>query len=104
MQQTREGIIDKAAAFSSSMKGREKFHQTIMLDPELGVKFKRLCVEGVGAGAPPGQDHGETDGLEDTSNTADGDGVERSLLGEELRDDLCVWISKSGLSMRRYDV
>jgi len=32
----------------------------------------------------PGKDHGHANGLEDTGNTANGDGVKRALLGEEL--------------------
>lgn len=45
-------------------------------------------LEGVGAGAPVGEEQGETDGLEDTGNSADGDGVKRALLGKNLGDDL----------------
>merc|ERR1711939_1060551 len=44
-------------------------------------------VEWVGAGAPPGHEHGETDGLEDAGEGTDGDGVERALLGEDLGDE-----------------
>lgn len=48
-----------------------------------------IClVEWVGAGAPPGHEHGEADGLEDAGEGTDGDGVERALLGEDLGDEL----------------
>jgi hypothetical protein len=45
-------------------------------------------LEGVGAGAPVGEEQGETDSLEDAGNSADGDGVKRALLGDDLGDDL----------------
>lgn len=46
-----------------------------------------------GAGAPVGQEHAEADGLEDAGKSADGDGVERALLGQYLSDELCTRIS-----------
>merc|ERR1712111_273823 len=52
----------------------------------MGEDIKRL-VEWVGAGAPPGHEHGEADGLEDAGEGTDGDGVERALLGEDLGDE-----------------
>ena len=46
-------------------------------------------VEGVvGRCAPPRKDHGGSNGLEKAGDSTDGDGVERTLLGEELCDDL----------------
>ena len=48
----------------------------------------RRLVEGVGAGSPVGEEQAEADGLEDTGNGADGNGVERALLSENLGDDL----------------
>jgi hypothetical protein len=39
-------------------------------------------------GSPPGEEKGETDSLEDTGNSTDGDGVERSLLSEDLGNEL----------------
>jgi hypothetical protein len=48
----------------------------------------RRLVEGVGAGSPVGKEHAETDSLEDTGNGANGDGVQRALLSEDLGDDL----------------
>ena len=52
-------------------------------------------LERVGAGAPPGEEHGQTDGLKDASQGADGDGVERALFGEDLGDELRKIISMS---------
>ena len=45
-------------------------------------------VEWVGAGAPPGEEQGEADGLEDTGKSTDGYGVEWALLSEDLSDEL----------------
>lgn len=45
-------------------------------------------VEWVGVGSPPGEEEGETDGLEDAGEAADEDGVEWALLGEDLCDEL----------------
>lgn len=45
-------------------------------------------VEGVGAGSPVGEEHGETDGLSDAGSSTDGDGVQGTLLGDDLGDDL----------------
>jgi hypothetical protein len=50
----------------------------------------RRLVEGVGAGSPVGKEQAEADGLEDTGNGTDSDGVERALLGDDLGDDLNV--------------
>ena len=55
-----------------------------------------LLVEWVGAGAPPGQEQGEADGLEDAGKSSDCDGVERALLGGDLSDELLDnqhWVS-----------
>lgn len=41
------------------------------------------------ASAPPRHEHGQTDGLEDAGKGADGNGVERALLSEDLRNELC---------------
>ena len=50
----------------------------------------RLCGVGLfwSVLTPPGHEHGKTDGLEDTCEGADGDGVEGTLLGENLGDEL----------------
>ena len=45
-------------------------------------------VEGVGAGSPVGEEQAEADSLEDAGNSADGDGVHGTLLGDDLGDDL----------------
>lgn len=50
-------------------------------------------LEWVGAGSPVCEEQAETDGLEDTGNGTDGDRVERSLLGDDLGDDL-LYISQ----------
>lgn len=42
----------------------------------------------VGAGAPPGQEEGQADSLEDAGQGADGNGVKRALLGRDLGDEL----------------
>ena len=48
----------------------------------------RRLVEGVGAGSPVGEEQAEADGLEDTGKGANGDGVKRTLLGEDLGNEL----------------
>lgn len=45
-------------------------------------------VEWVGAGSPPPEDQAEANGLEDAGESADGDGVERAFLSEDLGDEL----------------
>lgn len=45
-------------------------------------------LEWVGAGSPVGEEHGETDSLEDAGKSADGNGVKRTLLGEDSGDEL----------------
>lgn len=45
-------------------------------------------VEGVGAGAPVGEEDGKTDGLEDAGKGADGDLLEGTLLGGDLGNEL----------------
>lgn len=37
---------------------------------------------------PVGEEHGEADGLKDAGQRTDGNGVERTLLGDDLGDDL----------------
>jgi hypothetical protein len=51
-------------------------------------------VEDASAGSPVGEEERETDGLEDTGEGTDGNGVERALLGKDLGDDLEV-VSKA---------
>lgn len=46
-----------------------------------------------GAGTPVCEDHGKTDSLKDAGNTTYGNGVERSLLSEELGNDLVNVVS-----------
>lgn len=45
-------------------------------------------VKWVVAGTPVGQDQAETDSLENTGKSADGDRIEGALLCEDLRDEL----------------
>lgn len=45
-------------------------------------------VEGVGAGAPPGEEDGKTDSLEDLGSDSDADGVKGTLLSDGLDEDL----------------
>lgn len=54
--------------------------------------YSSHLVEGVGSGAPVGQDQAEADGLEDAGQRTDGEGINRALLQEELRDELEVLI------------
>ena len=57
--------------------------------PKLLYHYRaRRLVEGVGAGSPVGEEQAETDSLEHAGNSADGDGVHGTLLGDDLGDDL----------------
>lgn len=49
---------------------------------------KGNLVKGVGAGSPVSEEQAEADSLKDAGGSADEDGVERALLGENLGDDL----------------
>jgi len=53
-------------------------------------RLTSTLLEGVGAGAPVSEEQGETHGLEDAGNSADGDGVKRTLLGQDLGDNLNI--------------
>ena len=57
--------------------------QLMYIDPLLEVVAER-----VGSGSPVGQEQTQADGLENASEGANGNGVERSLLGDDLRDEL----------------
>jgi len=50
-------------------------------------------VEWVGASSPVSEEQAEADGFEDAGNGADGDGIDWSLLGDDLGDD--GWCSAS---------
>ena len=47
----------------------------------------RRLVKRVGAGTPVGEEHAEADRLEDAGESTNGNGVEGTLLGEDLGDD-----------------
>lgn len=49
--------------------------------------------EGAGAGSPPGHDQAEADSLEDTGKGANGNGIKRALLSEDLGDELQIHTS-----------
>ena len=53
-------------------------------------------VEGVGPGAPPGEEDGQAKRLEEFRGDADADGVEGALLREDLGDELGVWVLAGG--------
>jgi hypothetical protein len=70
--------------------------------------WARRLVEGVGAGSPVCEEQAEADGLEDTGNGTDSNGVKRTLLGEDLGDDLgavsnadWIHVQKLGMTYRR---
>lgn len=46
-------------------------------------------VEWVGVGSPVGKEQAETNGLEDTGKGSHCNSVERTLLREDLGDELC---------------
>ena len=57
--------------------------------PKLLYHYRaRRLVEGVGAGSPVGEEHAETDGLEDAGKGTNGNGVHGALLGDYLGDNL----------------
>lgn len=65
-----------------------KYHCTsLSVLPHL-LETSRL--EWVGAGSPPGEEEGQADGLEDAGEGANGNSVQRALLGGDLSDELGV--------------
>lgn len=56
-------------------------HRAIKCNGRSLVERRRPC-------APVGQEQAEADSLEDAGKSANGNGVERALLGENLGDDL----------------
>lgn len=56
-----------------------------------GIQQRRTSlVEGVGTGSPPGEEQAKADGLEHAGHGANGNGIEGTLLGEDLADELLV--------------
>lgn len=50
----------------------------------------QLHVERVRPCAPPGQEQRQTNGLHDSGESSDGNGIEWALLGEDLSDELAT--------------
>ena len=55
----------------------------------------------LGVGSPPCQEQGKTNSLEDTGKSTNGNGIKRSLLSEDLSDELQIiskgrYITKTG--------
>jgi hypothetical protein len=61
-----------------------RLNHTISSLPQL----EENLVECARPGAPVGEEHAETNGFEDAGESADGDRVEGTLFGNDLRDDL----------------
>ena len=55
-------------------------------------KVRERLVEGVGASSPPGQEQAEADGLENPGYGTHGNGIKRSLFGENLADELLIMV------------
>lgn len=52
-------------------------------------------VEWVGSGAPVCEEQAEADSLEDSGQDANGNGIERSLLSDNSRDDLVKYVREA---------
>jgi hypothetical protein len=65
-------------------------YSLLIIDRVHGVQARECLVEGVGASSPPGQEQAETDGLEYPGYSTHGNGIKRSLLGEDLADELLI--------------
>ena len=76
----------KANAKSSLCLCHHRLNYTISSLPQL----KENLVEWVRPGAPVGEEHAETNGFEDVGESADGDRVEGTFFGNDLRDDLFI--------------
>ena len=71
----------------------------------LSVPPRFHLLEGVRAGAPVGEEQRKTNGLEDAGEGSNGDGVKRSLLSENLGNELCAkWVSRSSQQLDDEDV
>lgn len=55
---------------------------------------RRLVAEGVCANTPPVKEQAQADGLEGTGKSADGDRIQRALLGEDLGDELRIHVNR----------
>ena len=76
----------KANVKSSLYLYHRRLNYTISSLPQL----KENLVEWVRPGAPEGEEHAETNSFEDAGESADGDCVEGTLFGNDLRDDLFI--------------
>lgn len=50
--------------------------------------YYRNLVEGVGSGAPPGEEQAQADGFKDTAENTDSDNIHGTSLGSDLSDEL----------------
>ena len=76
----------KANVKSSLCLRHRRPNYTISSLPQL----KENLVEWVRSGAPVDEEHAETNGFEDAGESADGDCVEGTLFGNDLRDNLFI--------------
>ena len=60
----------------------------MLATPQRPWFYARDLVEGVGSGAPPGEEHAQADCLEDTAENTDSDNVHGTSLGSNLSDEL----------------
>lgn len=62
--------------------------QALVLNYFLQSSPTTSLVERVSPGAPPGEEHAQTDGLEDTGEDTNGNNVSGALLLKDLGDEL----------------
>ena len=82
-------------------------HRLFLHTPAIHLWDADLAGEGVGPGAPPGQDHAETHGLNNAAESADADDLERTVLGDDLADELdslSVSAMRNGVMASRPDI
>lgn len=56
---------------------------------------QKHLLKGRGTGTPPGENQAQANGLEDTGKSANSDGVEGTLLSDDLGDDLRNHVRKT---------
>jgi hypothetical protein len=66
--------------------------RTVLHDNLNLIAEARRLVEGVGAGTPVCEEQAKTNGLEDAGKSTNSDGINGTLLGDDLCDELVMLV------------